>query len=114
MTSPDEPTRPGATTGPATTSREPTTSTPAAPPAPTDPTSDTPPPATVPVWRSGPAPFPLLLGLLGLVTAVTVLVSEVADLRVPWTDLGPWSVVAVGLVVLVVGAIGLRASRSHD
>ena len=67
-----------------------------------------------PQWLSGPAPFALVLGLLGLLVAGSVLVGELTDITLPWGDLGPWSVVAAGLVVLLVGAIGLRSSRSRD
>ncbi|HWO51962.1 MAG TPA: hypothetical protein VNN23_10220, partial [Ornithinibacter sp.] len=66
-----------------------------------------------PQWLTGPAPFALVLGLLGLLTAGTVLLTELTDWTLPWGDLGPWSVVAAGLVVLLVGAIGLRSSRSR-
>lgn len=65
-------------------------------------------------WLKGPAPFALVLGLLGLVVAGVTLVSELADVNVPWDDLGPWSVVAAGIVVLLVGAIGLRSSRARS
>jgi len=64
-------------------------------------------------WLKGPAPFALVLGLLGLVVAGATLLSELADVNVPWDDLGPWSVVAAGIVVLLVGAIGLRSSRTR-
>jgi len=65
-------------------------------------------------WLKGPAPFALVLGLLGLVVAGATLLSELADVNVPWDDLGPWSVVAAGVVVLLVGAIGLRSSRARS
>ena len=55
-----------------------------------------------------------MLGLLGLLVAGSVLLTELTDVTLPWGDLGPWSVVAAGLVVLLVGAIGLRSSRSRD
>ncbi len=64
-------------------------------------------------WLKGPAPFALVLGLLGLVVAGATLLGELADVNVPWDDLGPWSVVAAGVVVLLVGAIGLRSSRAR-
>ncbi len=67
-----------------------------------------------PTYLRGPAPFAIILGLLGLLIAGVTLVSEVTDLTVPWDDLGPWTVVAAGIVVLLVGAIGLQASRSQD
>lgn len=62
-------------------------------------------------WLDGPAPFSIVLGLLGLLTAGAVLLTELADVTFPWADLGPWTVVAAGLVVVLVGAIGLRSSR---
>ncbi|MBD3785015.1 MAG: hypothetical protein IE926_19045 [Micrococcales bacterium] len=67
-----------------------------------------------PLYRSGPAPFALLLGILGLVTAAAVLVSEVTDISIPWNDLGPWTVVGGGALVVLVGLIGLRGSRTQD
>lgn len=62
-------------------------------------------------WLSGPAPFAIVLGLLGLLVAGAVLVTELTDVTFPWADLGPWTVVAAGLVVVLVGVIGLRSSR---
>ena len=64
-----------------------------------------------PVFRRGPAPFALLLGVLGLAVAVGVLVGETVDLAVDWSVLGPWTVVAGGLLVVVVGLLGLRSNR---
>ena len=62
-------------------------------------------------WLDGPAPFAIVLGLLGLLTAGAVLLTELTDVTFPWADLGPWTVVAAGLVVVIVGVIGLRSSR---
>jgi hypothetical protein len=70
--------------------------------------------APEPTYLTGPAPFPIVLGLLGLLTAIGVVVADLADLTVPWTDLGPWTVVLAGVVILVVGAVGLRSSRAQD
>jgi hypothetical protein len=69
---------------------------------------------TGPRYRSGPAPFALVLGILGLVTAGLVLLTELTDVDVPWNDLGPWTIVAGGALVLLVGLVGLRSSRSRD
>jgi hypothetical protein len=67
-----------------------------------------------PTYLSGPAPFAVVLGLLGLLFAAATFLTQLTDLSLPWTDLGPWTVVAAGLVVVVVGAIGLRGSRTRD
>ncbi|PKW27372.1 hypothetical protein [Phycicoccus duodecadis] len=67
-----------------------------------------------PVHRRGPAPFGLVIAVLGLVVAGAVLLTEVADVSVPWSTLGPWAVVAGGLLVVLVGLIGLRGNRVQD
>lgn len=90
------------TAPPADRSSEPTT-------APTPTTT-----APAPTYRQGPAPFGLFLGIVGLVLAGAVLLTELTDVTVPWDDLGPWVVVAGGLLVVLMGLLGLRASRSED
>lgn len=62
----------------------------------------------------GPAPFAVVLGLLGLVVAAVTLFTEIVGFDVPWGDLGPWTVVGAGVLVLLVGGLGLRASRGRD
>ena len=98
-----------------------TTSTPATPGTPDDSLATSAPhsPATQapalpePVYLEGPAPFAVVLGLLGLLFASTTLFTQLTDVAVPWTQLGPWTVVAAGLLVVVIGAIGLRSSRTR-
>lgn len=67
-----------------------------------------------PAYRRGPAPFGLFLGIVGLVVAFAVFLTEVTDVAVPWSDLGPWVVVGGGLLVVLVGVLGLRANRAQD
>ncbi|GAA4396418.1 hypothetical protein GCM10023168_00270 [Fodinibacter luteus] len=104
-TTPQPPPTPGTTPATASAAQQTTTQ-----PTTTQPTTA----ATEPTYLRGPAPFAVVLGILGLVIAGATLVAELTDLSVPWTDLGPWSVVAAGLVVLMVGATGLRGSRTRD
>ena len=82
-------------------------------PAPAPTGSATPATPPEPQWLRGPAPFALVLGVLGLLVAGSVLVNELTEVSLPWGDLGPWSVVNAGVVVLLVGAIGLRSSRNR-
>ncbi|MEO6790733.1 MAG: hypothetical protein ABI249_03855 [Ornithinibacter sp.] len=76
-------------------------------------TTTPPGPPDVPYLR-GPAPFAMVLGLLGLLVAGSVLIGELTDVTVRWDNLGPWTVVAAGVVVLVAGALGVRASRPRS
>ena len=62
----------------------------------------------------GPAPFAVVLGLLGLVVAAVTLFTEIVGFDIPWGDLGPWTVVGAGVLVLLVGGLGLRANRGQD
>ena len=89
-----------------------TATVPAPPRAPAPASAPAPVPVPEPTGIKGPAPFALVLGVLGLLVAGGVLLNELVDLTLPWNDLGPWSVVAAGVVVLLVGAIGLRTSRT--
>ncbi|MBM6402004.1 hypothetical protein [Phycicoccus sonneratiae] len=98
-------------TGSAPATAPATTPSPATAPSPVGPPEQGPP---APRYRSGPAPFALLLGILGLVTAGAVLVTELTDVDLPWNDLGPWTIVAGGALVLLVGLVGLRSSRAQD
>jgi hypothetical protein len=104
-TSPTDPPATAAATTPATPTDAATASAP---------TATQPAPPAEPTYLRGPAPFAIVLGLLGLLVAGATLLTELTDVSMPWTDLGPWSVVAAGLVVLVVGALGLRSSRTRD
>lgn len=82
-------------------------------PRPTTPAPAVPAPVP-PVYRSGPAPLAVFLGVAGILLAVAVLVGEVADVTIPWSGLGPWMVVGSGLLVVLVGLLGLRANRRQD
>ncbi|MFC7491414.1 MULTISPECIES: hypothetical protein [unclassified Knoellia] len=90
---------------------------PAAPSAPTAPTA----PTTqgwaqgqqfgVPEFKSGPAPTTSVFGLLGLLGAIAVLVSQATDLDIPWGVVGPVAVVGAGVLLVVLGLAGLRGQR---
>ncbi len=67
-------------------------------------------PAPVPVETS-PAPFPIIVGLVGLVVAITAIVSRAADLTIDWGRAGPITVVGAGLVLVALGLVGMRGQR---
>jgi len=47
-----------------------------------------------------------------MVLAGLIIANETIDLRVDWSRLGPGAIVGIGLVLVVIGAIGLV--RRHD
>jgi hypothetical protein len=73
------------------------------------------PPANVvskPARPKGPNAAAVVLGLAALVLAGLIIASETMSLRVDWSQLGPGAIVGIGLVLVVLGAIGLI--RRHD
>ena len=60
----------------------------------------------------GPNAGAVVLGLVAMVLAGLIIANETMDLQVDWSRLGPGGIVGVGLVLVVLGAIGLV--RRHD
>lgn len=65
-----------------------------------------------PVRPRGPNAAPVVLGLVALVLAALIIARETMGLAVDWSRLGPGAIVGVGLLLVVLGAIGLV--RRHD
>ena len=68
-------------------------------------------PSAMPEYKSSPAPTTSVFGLLGLLTAIAVLVSKSTDLDIPWGVVGPVAVVGAGVLLVVLGLAGLRGQR---
>lgn len=64
-----------------------------------------------PEFKSGPAPTTSVFGLLGLLGAIAVLLSQATDLDIPWGVVGPVAVVGAGVLLVVLGLAGLRGQR---
>jgi hypothetical protein len=60
----------------------------------------------------GPNAAAVVLGLVAMVLAGLIIANETMDLQVDWSRLGPGGIVGIGLVLVVLGAIGLV--RRHD
>lgn len=60
----------------------------------------------------GPNAGAVVLGLVATVLAGLIIANETMNLQVDWSRLGPGGIVGVGLVLVVLGAIGLV--RRHD
>ena len=65
----------------------------------------------VPEFRSSPAPTTTIVGFLGLLTTITILVTQATDLDIPWGVVGPLAVVGAGVLLVVLGLAGLRGQR---
>ena len=79
-----------------------------------NPIQDSPPKDGVgkPARPRGPNAAPVVLGLVALVLAGLIIAKETMGLAVDWSRLGPGAIVAIGLLLVVLGAIGLV--RRHD
>ena len=67
--------------------------------------------SVAPEFRSGPAPTTTIVGLLGLLTTISILVTQATDLDIPWGVVGPVAVVGAGVLLVVLGLAGLRGQR---
>jgi hypothetical protein len=65
-----------------------------------------------PARPKGPNTAPVVLGLVALVLAALIIAHETLGWRVDWSQLGPGAIVGIGLLLVVLGAIGLV--RRHD
>ena len=60
----------------------------------------------------GPNAAAVVLGLVAMVLGGLIIANETMGLQVDWSRLGPGGIVGIGLVLVVLGAIGLV--RRHD
>jgi hypothetical protein len=65
-----------------------------------------------PARPRGPNASAIIIGLMAILLAGLVIAGETMDLQVDWSRLGPGAIVGIGVVLVVVGAIGLV--RRHD
>ncbi len=65
-----------------------------------------------PARPKGPNAIPAVLGLVVLVLAAAVIAQETMNLTVDWSRLGPGAIIAIGVLMVVIGAVGLV--RRHD
>ena len=70
------------------------------------------PDATVATRPGGPNGSAVVVGLVAMIFAGLTIAKETMGLRIDWTRLGPGAIVGIGVVMVVLGAIGLV--RRHD
>ena len=68
--------------------------------------------AVTPSRPKGPNASAIVLGLVAMAFAGLIIARETLDWRVDWSRLGPGAIVGIGVVMVVIGAIGLI--RRHD
>ena len=67
---------------------------------------------STPARPKGPNAAAVVLGLVAMVVAGLIIANETTGLHVDWSRLGPGGIVGIGLLLVVLGAIGLV--RRHD
>lgn len=68
--------------------------------------------ARTPSRPKGPNASAIVVGLVTIAFAGLIIAKETMDWRVDWSRLGPAAIVGIGVVMVVIGAIGLI--RRHD
>jgi len=68
--------------------------------------------ASAPARPKGPNASAIVVGLAALAFAGMIIAREMLDWRIDWSRMGPGAIVAIGAVMVVIGAIGLI--RRHD
>lgn len=56
---------------------------------------------------------PVILGLVALLFAGLVIAQETLRLQVDWSRMGPGTIVGIGVVMVLIGAIGLARRRDN-
>ncbi|MHB8274271.1 MAG: hypothetical protein ACYDC9_05830 [Dermatophilaceae bacterium] len=67
---------------------------------------------SAPARPKGPNASAIVAGLVAMALAGLIIAKETMDLRIDWSRLGPGAIVGIGVVMVVIGAIGLV--RRHD
>jgi hypothetical protein len=67
---------------------------------------------SAPARPKGPNASAIVIGLVAMVFAGLIIAKETMDWRIDWSRLGPGAIVGIGVVMVVIGAIGLI--RRHD
>jgi len=68
--------------------------------------------AETPSRPKGPNASAIVVGLVTMAFAGLIIAKETMNWRVDWSRLGPGAIVGIGVVMVVIGAIGLV--RRHD
>ena len=63
---------------------------------------------------TGPNASAIIAGLVAVFLGGLVIARETMNLRVDWSRLGPGTIIGLGLVMVLIGAVGLVQRRHHD
>jgi predicted lipid-binding transport protein (Tim44 family) len=69
------------------------------------------PAATAAARPKGPNASAIIVGLVAMLLAGLVIAKETMGLSVDWSRLGPGAIIGIGIVMVVLGAIGLVRRR---
>ena len=63
---------------------------------------------------TGPNASAIIAGIVAVFLGGLVIARETMNLRVDWSRLGPGTIIGLGLVMVLIGAVGLVRRRHHD
>jgi protein-S-isoprenylcysteine O-methyltransferase Ste14 len=66
-----------------------------------------------PARPKGPNAAAIVVGLVAMVFAGLIIAKETLSWRIDWSHLGPGAIVGIGVVMVVIGAIGLVRRRDN-
>lgn len=64
-----------------------------------------------PVWLRGPAPTPIIIGVLGLLAAVMCGLAVGTTLTINWVVAAPALIIGFGVLIVALGLLNARRSR---
>lgn len=64
-------------------------------------------------WLDGPAPAPIIIGILGLLAALASVLAVIPGIDIRWGVSGPALIIGFGALVIVLGLLSARRARQH-
>lgn len=64
-------------------------------------------------WLGGPAPAPIIIGILGLLAALASVLAVIPGIDIRWGVSGPALIIGFGALVIVLGLLSAHRARQH-
>ena len=64
-------------------------------------------------WLGGPAPAPIIIGILGVLAALASVLAVIPGIDIRWGVSGPALIIGFGALVIVLGLLSAHRARQH-